>query len=229
MKLFTDKNTKINKSNKSGMGYFSKILHLAPYTLSGHNVCPQASAGCAAACLNTAGYGSYKMVQDARIKRTKWFFDDRPSFISQLRREIENFVKLCNRKGLKPAIRLNGTSDLQWEKLEPSLFTDFSMVQFYDYTKITNRMLGFCLGRFPSNYHLTFSRSESNQNHVDMIMQAGGNVAVVFFKELPNEWKGRKVIDADKDDQRFLDPQNVICGLSAKGKGKHDGTGFVIL
>ena len=48
-------------------------LHLAPHTLSGYNVCPHASKGCAEACLNTAGRGRMNMVQDARIKKTIMF------------------------------------------------------------------------------------------------------------------------------------------------------------
>lgn len=230
MTLLTLKNAKIEKSNKSGKGYLSAIMHLAPYKLSGVNVCPQASKGCAAACLNTAGYGVYKVVQDARIKRTKWFFEDRAAFMAQLRKEISAFVKRSKKNGVKPAVRLNGTSDLKWEELDRDLFTEFDNVQFYDYTKITKRMLRFCAGQLPKNYHLTFSRSESNDKDVNSVMKAGGNVAVVFRNRLPRRWNGVKVIDADKTDQRFLDPSPVVCGLRVKGwDGKKDSSGFVIL
>lgn len=229
LKLLTDKNAKIDKSNKSGKGYLSVLMHLAPYKLSGQNVCPQASAGCAAACLNTAGRGAYQKVQDARIKRTKLFFDDRPAFMAMLKEELDAFVRKCNKLKVKPAVRLNGTSDLKWEELTPELFTQYPMIQFYDYTKITKRMIRFCEGKLPKNYHLTFSRSESNDKAVSEVMKAGGNVAVVFFNDLPKKWEGRRVIDADLTDQRFLDPKGVICGLSVKGRGKRDTTGFVIL
>lgn len=229
MNLLTLNNLKIEKSNKSGKGYLSAIMHLAPYNLSGRNVCPQASKGCAAACLNTAGFGIYKKVQDARIKRTQWFFDNRKEFMKHLRKEIATFVKRCKKNKVKPAIRLNGTSDLKWEELTPSLFTEFSTVQFYDYTKITKRMLRYCNQELPDNYHLTFSRSESNDSDVKQVLNEGGNVAVVFKDKLPKKWNGVKVINADETDQRFLDPKNVICGLLAKGKGKKDSSGFVIL
>lgn len=229
MNLLTLNNAKIEKSNKSGKGYLSAIMHLAPYNLSGRNVCPQASKGCAAACLNTAGFGRYKMVQDARIKRTQWFFDNRKEFMKQLRKEIATFVKRCKKNKVKPAIRLNGTSDIKWEELSGGLFTEFPTVQFYDYTKITKRMIRFCEGKLPSNYHLTFSRSESNDKDVQSVLTAGGNVAVVFKDSLPKKWQGFKVIDADNTDQRFLDPKNIVCGLLAKGKGKKDSSGFVIL
>lgn len=229
MKLLTLKNTKIEKSNKSDKGYLSIIMHLAPYTLSGNNVCPQASKGCAAACLNTAGFGVYDTVQQARIKRTKWFFEDRVAFMAQLKTELKAFVKKCSKLSVKPAVRLNGTSDLKWEELDRGLFTEFSDVQFYDYTKITKRMIRYCNQELPDNYHLTFSRSESNDAAVKQVLSAGGNVAVVFGDKLPKKWNGVKVINADVTDQRFLDPQHIICGLLAKGKGKKDNSGFVIL
>ena len=67
----------------------------------------------------------------------------------------------------------------------------------------------------PSNYHLTFSRSEENDEIVDEILEMGGNVAVVFDK-LPTQYKGYKVINGDKSDLRFLDEKNVIVGLKYK-------------
>lgn len=227
--LLTINNAKIAKSNASGKGYFSSLLHLAPYNLSGHQVCPQASQGCAAACLNTAGHGAFNTVQQARIARTKYFFENRTDFMRLLKEDISRFVRKCDKLKLKAAVRLNGTSDLKWEELAKDLFIEFKDVQFYDYTKITKRMIRFCNGGLPSNYHLTFSRSENNQAAVDEVLKAGGNVAVVFHKKLPKKWNGVRVIDADKTDQRFLDPKGVICGLTSKGRGRKDSSGFVIL
>ena len=211
MQLLTIKNYKIIKSNKVGDGYRSIIMHLAPYKLSGRNVCPQASTGCAAACLNTSGFGRYQRIQDARIKRTKLFFEDRQGFLTQLNTEIKEFVRKALKDGVKPAIRLNGTSDLKWEELAPSLFTDFPEVQFYDYTKLTVRMIRYCEGKLPRNYHLTFSRSESNDASVNKVIGYGGNAAVVFANKLPERWRGVRVINGDLTDHRFLDPNNTIC------------------
>jgi hypothetical protein len=53
--LLTVGNPKTAKGKE--LGYAVAVLHLAPSTLSGHNVCPMASDGCIAACLNTAGRG----------------------------------------------------------------------------------------------------------------------------------------------------------------------------
>jgi hypothetical protein len=50
----------------------------------------------------------------------------------------------------------------------------------------------------------------------------------VVFKKLPKKYLGRKVIDGDETDLRFLDPKNSIVGLIAKGKARHDQSGFVV-
>lgn len=228
MKLLSaiNSNAKIAKSNKSEK-YLSTILHLAPYNVSGYQTCASASAGCASACLNTAGRSVFSNVQDSRVRKTKLFFEDRPEFIRLLKKDIESFVRKCDKEGKEPALRLNGTSDLQWENLIPSLFTDFPSIEFYDYTKHFKRMLKFCNGELPENYHLTFSRSENNQDKALQVLKAGGNVAIVF-EELPEYWNGYKVESGDDSDLRFLD-YHPICGLSAKGKAKKDKTGFVVL
>jgi hypothetical protein len=81
----------------------------------------------------------------------------------------------------------------------------------------------------PSNYHLTYSRSEvSNVIELVALLQSQVNVAIVFADALPFSWQGFQVIDGDSDDLRFLDKRGVVVGLKAKGKGKVDHTGFVL-
>jgi len=230
MQLLTkgDSSPKIAKSNAAGLGYHSGILYMAPYKLSGYNTCASASEACIEACLNLSGRGRMNSVQQARIARTKFFFENRTKFIDQLYDEVDAFVRRCNKLQLKPALRLNGTSDLFWEKLIPSLHSDFSNVQWYDYTKVYNRMLRFIDGDFPKNYHLTFSLSEVNFEQSLDVIQRGGNVAVVFRnKDIPTGWLGYKVHNADKTDLRFLDPHGWQ-GLYAKGKAKRETKGFVV-
>jgi hypothetical protein len=60
------------------------------------------------------------------------------------------------------------------------------------------------------------------------ILKMGGNVAVVFRKDLPTTYKGYQVVNGDVSDLRFLDPNNSIVGLKAKGKAKTDMSGFVL-
>jgi hypothetical protein len=229
MPLLSTSNTKIRKGEKSG--FKTAGIHLAPHKLSGHNTCVAASKGCAAACLNTAGMGAYSTVQAARIKKTKMFFEDRGNFLNALVKEIQSAIKKAKKNNMTPAFRLNLTSDIAWEKItinNQTIMEMFPDVSFYDYTKIPRRMLNFINGKFPKNYHLTFSRSENNQTHADIVMGCGGNVAVVFRGKLPNTYKGKKVINGDENDLRFLDPKGVIVGLVEKGKAKKDASGFVV-
>ena len=113
MKLLTLGNTKTVKGET--LGYQTYIMHLAPSTLSGYNTCPMASAGCAAACLNTAGRGRFTATQEARVKKTRWFFDNRDDFMSQLIKDINAAIRKAAREGMTPVFRLNGTSDIRWE------------------------------------------------------------------------------------------------------------------
>jgi hypothetical protein len=217
---------KMTKSAKSGV-YLPYILHLAPADLSGYNTCPKATAGCKAACLNTAGMGVFNNVQKARIQKTKYFFEQRREFYAQLIKEISSAERKANKLGKQLTMRLNGTSDLQWENYKmqdgKTIFELFPNVVFYDYTKIEKRQ-----PKPFSNYSLTFSAADGNDNDVAVALQKGMNVAVVFRGDtLPQEWQGKTVIDGDTDDLRFLDPQNVVVGLRAKGKAKKDKTGFV--
>ena len=83
-------------------------------------------------------------------------------------------------------------------------------------------------GEMPRNYHLTFSRSESNDHQARLVLAMGGNVAVVFRNELPKQWEKRNVIDGDESDLRFKDPQGCVVGLVEKGDAKKDESGFVV-
>jgi hypothetical protein len=201
-------------------------MHLSPYKLNtyGKNVCGHASAGCASACLNTAGRGVFSNVQNARIRKTDWFFSDMNAFLQQLLKELITI----SRKKKNVAIRLNGTSDLDFielikVKLDVDVLRALNYIQFYDYTKNISRALKY-LG---SDYSLTFSRSEDNDADCIKYLSAGGNVAVVF-DELPTHWNGFKVIDGDENDLRYMDERGVVVGLKAKGKAKKDTIGFVV-
>lgn len=230
-KLLTVGNPKTEKG--SALGYFTAILHLAPADLSGRNVCPFASPECVRLCLNMAGRGGIikkgensNAVQRARIARTDAFFADRAEFLAQLRKEIRQHVARAARAGLRPAVRLNGTSDVPWESIDPALFSEFGSVQFYDYTKAPHR----ARRPFP-NYSLTFSRSETNDATALALLAAGWTVAVVFATRrgapLPASWNGYPVHDADVHDLRFLDAPGV-AGLRAKGPAARGESPFVV-
>ena len=222
-------------------GYNTYILHLAPANLSGYETCPKRTAGCTSACLNTAGRGGMfkrgettNVIQKARIRKTKMFFENRVDFMSQLVADIELGIKQSKKLSLIPAFRLNGTSDLSFEKYEVvrngqlfrNMFTAFPEVQFYDYTKVLGRKV-----KDFTNYQLTFSAADGNDLDVAKAIQQGYNVATVFgIKKtlpMPETYMGMPVFNGDESDLRFLDPKGVVVGLYAKGKAKKDTSGFV--
>jgi hypothetical protein len=219
MKLLTTANYKTVKGEK--LGYLTGILYLAPAKISGYEVCPRRSKGCTEACLYTAGMGAFSTVQQARIKKTKQFFEDRDNFLMQLRKDITALVRKAKKTNMTPAIRLNGTSDIEWTRF--GIMEEFPDVQFYDYTKVLNRLKQ----PIPKNYHITFSKSEDNEMDCRWALNLGFNVAVVFNK-LPETYFARPVISGDETDVRFEDARGVIVGLTAKGKAKKDLNNFVI-
>jgi len=239
MKLLNQGNAKTLKGEV--LGYRTFGLHLSPANKSGFNVCQWASAGCRAACLDTAGRGCMSNVQTSRINKTKRFFKDNFGFMSDLRTEIAKAIISAGKKQMIPCFRLNLTSDIPWENVlkgrtvNPQLvrplnvMEEFPNVSFYDYTKGFYRMRAWLDGKMPDNYHLTFSRSEeTSDNKVKTILELGGNVAVVFRGSLPKAYLGYKVVDGDENDLRFKDPKGVIVGLVEKGLAKKDETGFVV-
>lgn len=219
-------NPKTAKSDLEGE-YLTAIMYMAPAdTVEGINVCPTAElAGCKSACLYGAGRGAMSNVQQARIRKTIAFRDNPVAFVDQLGKDIEWAQRKANRDGVKLAVRLNGTSDVAWENQKGSnglnLMETYPEVQFYDYTKLPNR-------KVPANYHLTVSYSEANLAYAYKAANTFHNLAVVFEKDLPDTFLGRRVVDGDKNDLRFLDPAKVVVGLKAKGPAKKDTTGFVI-
>lgn len=250
MKLLNiDANPKTVKGQKKG--YMTAILYLAPYKLSGYQVCPLAEqAGCVGDCLNTAGRGGMakanadtvevdghtvklNSIQKARIARTRFFFENRYEFMTQLQKEISAARKKADKLNLTLVVRLNGTSDLKFENIpvagKNNIFEVFPEISFYDYSKIPNRKVS----HIP-NYHLTFSYSNRPEfkKILDKAIGFYGdkiNLAVVFKgKILPKTFIGRNVFSADESDLRFLDPAGGIAGLIAKGVAKKSNSGFAV-
>ena len=241
MNLLSVGNPKTLKGMKQG--YNTYILHLAPASLSGHNTCPKATPGCISACLNTAGRGGMfkkgentNTIQKARIRKTQLFYNNRDEFMSLLVKDILLAIKQSNRLGLTPVIRLNGTSDIAFEKypvkmgnvVYTNIFEAFGYIQFYDYTKVLGRKT-----QGITNYHLTFSMADGNYMDCKQAVAEGYNIAVVFGikkgTEMPKKFFNHNmtVFNGDESDLRFLDPKNSIIGLYAKGKAKKDTSGFV--
>ncbi len=223
-----DKNHKTVKGQKKGV--LTGILYLAPANESGFNVCPNASEGCKAACLYNSGMAQiFKHINKSRIAKTRLFFKDKAAFVAILKREIDFAIVRAEKMGFELAIRLNGTSDLPWERLFP--MAEYPGVTFYDYTKSPIRMKQYLDGKMPANYSLTFSLSESNKDKALEVLAAKGSVAMVFrtrdSAKLPKKYLGYKVVNGDENDLRFKDKKNVIVGLTLKGSAQRDKSGFV--
>ena len=143
-------------------------------------------------------------------------------------------LKIANKsikQNTKIAIRLNGTSDLdfialikKYNNLDLLNGDQFKNLVFYDYTAILGKIKKY----INTSYSLTLSRKENNESEILEALKLGGNVAAVFKNDLPTKYKGFTVIDGDQSDLMMLYNKNVILGLKAKGDAKKDKSGFVI-
>lgn len=184
-------------------GYLSAVLYLAPHKLSGRNLCPNASPGCIAACLNLAGRGGIMKqgettnpIQTARIRRSRLYLEHRAIFMDELFLDICAHRRAAQAQGKVPTVRLNGTSDIPWENVHNgdglTVFEAFPDVTFYDYTKSTVRAYAQAYGSvskgdgtppvpWPRNYVLTYSRSERSDGiWIRSYLKLGGRVSVVY-------------------------------------------------
>lgn len=209
------------------------ILYLAPHTLNDKkiNLCPWASKGCIKGCLNKSGMGVFSNVQLARIEKSNFFVNDKINFLNKLYKELFNINKKAKKQGKKIAIRLNGTSDIDFialflHKLNKDILNEFEYLLFYDYTKSLFKIEKYQA----SKYNLTFSRSEeTTEEDIKKAINLGSNVSVVFSgNELPVKFLGTKVVDGDKSDLQMIFNQGKILGLKAKGPAKKDNTNFVV-
>ena len=234
-KLLSNPITNYKAKKNIKIGYNTYFLSLAHSDISGFNVCPMANklkanennknkSTCSTVCVGYRGFaGIYKAVMDARIKKTKMFFNNRALFMELLIKDIKKAIKSSLNKGLIPTFRLNAYSDIKWEniplydadnnKTYNNIFELFNNITFYDYTKISNRVV-------PDNYELTYSYYGNNKALKDTL-KTNQNIAIAFNK-LPSKYLGRKVVNADNNDLRLKinDGSKVISGLKFKGSKK---------
>ena len=240
-------------------GYLNAIHYMAPHKFAGvGNLCSHASPACIAACLGLYS-GQAGMVKDqdrdmnsvrlSRIAKAKRFMQDRAAYLLDMVRATDQVLAQAIAMNLAPCVRPNGCTDIAWEGVRfnvqrdgkgraiavtlggangLSIFDHYPDVQFVDYTKNHTRFAR----KLPANYHMTLSRSETNEAHCLDALARGVNVAIVFAGDKPSQWNGFDVIDGDKHDLRHLDPRGargVVVGLSPKGrKAKKDTGGFVV-
>jgi hypothetical protein len=188
------------------LGFVTGICYMAPAQIaSKKTVCPFATVECTQACLYSAGRGSFTNVQKARIAKTLAWHKDPRAFLAQLETEIRALLKSADKSGMRPAVRLNGTSDIKFE--DTGIMQKFPALQFYDYTKWPARLRD----KLPSNYHITYSYTglSLSAEFSAQWRDRGFNTAAVFSGGLPRQFLGRPVIDGDLSDLRFADPAGV--------------------
>ena len=228
-KALLSKGTSNTKTAKNNLKTY--ILYLAPYNQNskGINICPKASKGCAAACLFTAGRGRFDNVKKARINRTEYYLADKERFCLQLAGELVKINRAAQKKGEQVAIRLNGTSDLDFIHLlkKYAALDPFSLEQliYYDYTKILGKVKKYAE---EPRYILTFSRAEDNHQEAEEALKLGANISAVFNGPAPFTYCGAPVVDGDKSDLVMLYNKGAVLALQAKGQAKKDTSGFVI-
>jgi hypothetical protein len=227
--VLTNLLSKANHKQAKGAGFLSVGLTLTPRATgrAGRSFCSFATQGCAAACF--ADYDRLAWPQNKRVAvaRTRLLAQNPGKFFVLLANDLARESARAERLGVRLVCRLNVVSDVPFEREYPALFARFPSVQFMDYTKDIRRVLN---PARPRHYHLTFSRSERNESDCLRVLNAGGNVAVVFRRPpFPRVLWGYPVIDGDANDLRFRDRSPCIVGLKAKGKGaRDDRTGFVL-
>lgn len=226
LNLLSPLNQKTPKGEAAG--YLTAILYLAPATIAGgKTVCPHSTQACRDGCLFTAGRGRTTRVEQARIRRTRLYLEDRPRFLEELGQDLTTMQDVADRNGLKLAIRLNGTSDIRWElEANGTLFARYPRATFYDYTRTPPQHR-----HVPSNWRLTYSLADDPPRAALAHLLAGRSVAAVvpdaerlnapgWFHVAESGGLGRTVtvVDGEHDDLRFLDPAPSLVLLRPKGR-----------
>lgn len=217
--------------NKKVSDNYTYIVYLAPFKLSGYNVCPDSTPECRAGCLYSSGRvkiecdSNKSVIRKARIIKTKLLFEQQEFFMRWMIEEMKSYQKKAERDGYAFSARLNGTSDVEWENIlvdGKNIFDHFPNVQFYDYTKSAKRMFSV----IQHNYHLTFSYTGRNEADAIKVLKSNRNVAVIYNikkgQPLPDTWNGYPVIDGDITDYRPNDGNGVVVGLRWKKIANRD-------
>lgn len=215
--------TKTMKSKKYSHQY-TYAVYLSPSNTSGYNVCPFSTKECRLGCLATSGrakieyYSGISVIDNARKRKTILFHKHQDFFMEWLIAEIKRDKAKAKKDGYFFSVRLNATSDIDWNNVYYkgfNIFEIFPDVAFYDYTKNHNKF-----DDIADNYHLTYSYTGRNWKQSEILLNKGFNIAVVFNvkneKQLPKTWNGYKVINGDLTDYRIDDAKGIIVGLKWK-------------
>jgi hypothetical protein len=209
--LLSTSTAKLDKSQNSE--WLNAILFLEP-AMNYVGICPHSSKGCRQSCLTNSGMMRYPNAVKARHRRTSLWLESPEDFITLLNADILALKLQAKKVDKRLAIRLNGTSDIDWSEV----YKRHPDVQFYEYTKrhkLAQKLYSF------DNVHITLSAHErTTDNQINTALLSGINVAVVFRDVLPDTYQGHTVINGDDHDRRYEDTRGVIIGLKLKGTNK---------
>jgi len=218
----------VNHSSKHVKAYnYNEMvytIYLAPSNLSGYQVCPGRTKECERMCLSESGHNQMDIhknfINKSRIKKTQLFFENKEFFVRWVIEEIKSAKLKANKHGYRFSVRLNNTSDISPEDFyiiengkKINLLEFFPNVQFYDYTKVPERIR---LTMIYPNYDLTFSYTGRNMNTCMQMLNNNNIRVAMVFKKVPDQYMNLPVIDGDKYDMRYLDPKKCIVGLKFK-------------
>lgn len=237
-KVFRAHSHEVKKLVEKRIGRPTSYIEIDEF-ISKLNTCPFAGA-CAAYCLDTSGRGKFSNVQIARSAKTIHKAMDSDVFDLELVGEIQRKAAKAQREGKHIAIRLNGTSDLDFTKMVIQHFEKsyhlkngdlVPGVMLYDYTKNRVRMQSYLDGLLPSNYYLTYSYDRKNDRKTDFVLNVlhnGGKVAIMqgdynnlILKQ--DSLSSFDTIDGDAHDLRFMDgkiKRGAFVILQEKGDAK---------
>jgi len=200
-----------------GFGYLTTVMYLAPARVSGMQQCAGSTPECVANCLfNKSGHILFH--QAGSILKS-WALRFKASEAkARIEQELELHALKAKHKGLKGAVRLNGTSDILHARLWRS--AQALGLEAYEYTKLPTSI------RRDDGVFRTYSISEAPSS-VSLglsLVASGGSAAIVvpaaktkkkamleLLTVLEIPW-----VDGDRHDLCFLDAGKLRV-LKAKG------------
>jgi len=215
-KLLTLANYKTPKGE--AQDYLTGILYLAPHVSGGGaTLCPHSTEACRTMCLSGSGLSGLPRQMAAKVRRTQFFNRNRGTFLRVLADDVARLREIAAKHGVTPVLRLNGVSDVLWERQEWDW--DGLGLQRYDYTKVPLH-----LRRASQDYHLTYSvGGPEDMERAVGYLAAGHSVAAVVPADIKDDLLSRAnhrwpLVDGDAHDLRFLDPPGSVVLLKPKGR-----------
>jgi hypothetical protein len=226
-----DHNVKLNKAAKWTVGL--TLQHYVQKLSTGLtlNACPNAGH-CTKVCVLDNGNGMFPKVQVARRAKTEFFALHPLQACFLLGWELADEVERHGSILFRP----NVNSDVEWEKVLPSLTSGAvfgEALWSYGYTKLPGVLV--TDGYLDAAYRVAYSWNEtSDPVAVGLFLNAGGSVAVVTdrkkgeFEHRPFHLPGHpynyfvnwyRHVDADLTDE-WIFKEGAVGNLSAKGKAR---------